>query len=46
MIRVKATLYGMPFYFAMDYKRSTGVRSGRSFDGHGMSTLPMRKVLV
>lgn len=45
VIRVAATLYGVPFYLAMGYKRSTGVRSGWSFDGHGLPIQPMRKVL-
>lgn len=45
VIRVAATLYGMPFYLAMGYKRSTGVRSSWSFEGHGLPIQPMRKVL-
>ena len=45
VIRVAATLYGVPFYLAMGYKRSTMVRSGWSFEGHGLPTQPMRKVL-
>jgi GNAT superfamily N-acetyltransferase len=46
VIRVAATLYGVPFYLAMGYKRSTGVRSGWSFEGHGIKIQPMRKVLA
>ena len=45
VIRVAATLYGTPFYLAMGYKRSTGIRSGGSFEGHGLPIQPMRKVL-
>lgn len=45
VIRVAATLYGVPFYLAMGYKRSTGLRSGWSFEGRGLPTQPMRKVL-
>ena len=45
VIRVAATLYGVPFYLAMGYKRSTGVRSSQSFDGRGLPIQPMRKVL-
>jgi GNAT superfamily N-acetyltransferase len=45
VIRVAATLYGVPFYLAMGYKRSTGVRSSQSFEGHGLPIQPMRKVL-
>jgi GNAT superfamily N-acetyltransferase len=45
VIRVAATLYAVPFYLAMGYKKSTGVRTGWSFDGRGMKIQPMRKVL-
>jgi len=45
VIRVSATIYGVPFYAAMGYKRSTGVRSSWSFEGHGLPVQPMRKVL-
>ena len=44
-IRVAATLYAVPFYLAMGYKRSTGVRTGWSFEGRGLKVQPMRKVL-
>ena len=45
VIRVAATLYAVPFYQAMGYKKSTGVRIGWSFDGRGLKIQPMRKVL-
>jgi GNAT superfamily N-acetyltransferase len=45
VIRLAATLYAVPFYLAMGYRRSTGVRSGRSFEGSGLKIQPMRKVL-
>lgn len=45
VIRVAATLYAVPFYLKMGYKRSTGVRQSWSFEGHGMPIQPMRKVL-
>jgi GNAT superfamily N-acetyltransferase len=45
VIRVASTLYGVPFYLAMGYVRSTGVRSGHSFEGRGLPYQPMRKVL-
>ena len=45
VIRLAATLYAVPFYLAMGYKRSTGVRSGWSFEGSGLKIQPMRKVL-
>lgn len=44
VIRVASTLYGFPFYLAMGYKRSTGLRNSRSFDGRNMPIQPMRKV--
>jgi GNAT superfamily N-acetyltransferase len=45
VIRVAATLYAVPFYLAIGYKKSTGVRIGWSFDGRGLKIQPMRKVL-
>jgi GNAT superfamily N-acetyltransferase len=44
-ISLAATLYAVPFYQAVGYKKSTGVRKGRSFDGEGLQYQPMRKVL-
>jgi GNAT superfamily N-acetyltransferase len=46
VIRVAATLTAVPFYLALGYKRSTGVRTGWSFEGRGLRVQPMRKVLV
>lgn len=45
VIRVAATLYAVQFYLAMGYKKSTGVRTGWSFEGRGLKIQPMRKVL-
>jgi GNAT superfamily N-acetyltransferase len=45
VIRVAATLYAVPFYLAQGYKRSTGIRNGRSFQGRGLRYQPMRKRL-
>jgi GNAT superfamily N-acetyltransferase len=45
VIRVAATLYAVPFYLSMGYKRSTGVRKSWSFEGDGMPIQPMRKVI-
>lgn len=45
VIRLAATMYAVPFYAAMGYKRSTGVRIGWSFEGRGLPNQPMRKVL-
>jgi GNAT superfamily N-acetyltransferase len=44
-IRVASTLYAVPFYLQMGYKRSTGVRSGWSFEGRGLTYQPMKKIL-
>lgn len=45
VIRVASSVYAVPFYLAMGYKRSTGMRSGWSFQGRGLTVQPMRKVL-
>ncbi len=45
VIRVASTLYAIPFYTALGYRRTTGVRNGRSFDGRGLQYQPMKKVL-
>ena len=44
-IKVAATVYAVPFYLAMGYRRSTGIRSGRSFRGKGLPVQPMKKTL-
>jgi GNAT superfamily N-acetyltransferase len=44
-VKVAATLYAVPFYLQMGYKRTTGIRSGRSFEGIGLPYQPMKKVL-
>jgi GNAT superfamily N-acetyltransferase len=46
VIRVASTLYAVPFYLKMGYKRSTGVRSGWSFQGRGLAVQPMKKILT
>jgi predicted N-acetyltransferase YhbS len=45
VIRVASTLYAIPFYSKMGYKRSTGLRSGWSFEGTGLKIQPMKKIL-
>jgi GNAT superfamily N-acetyltransferase len=45
-IRLAATLYAVPFYQAVGYKKSTGVRNGWSFDGYGLKYQPMKKELT
>jgi len=44
-ISLAATLYAIPFYAALGYKKSTGVRNGWSFEGSGLKYQPMKKVL-
>ncbi len=44
-IGIAATLYAVPFYLKMGYKRITGVRNGWSFEGTGLKYQPMKKVL-
>ena len=44
-VRVASTLYAVPFYTKMGYKKTTGVRSGRSFEGSGLKWQPMKKRL-
>ena len=44
-IKVQATLYAVPFYLAMGYRRTTGVRSMRIFEGARFPSQPMKKVL-
>lgn len=44
-IKVAATLFAIPFYSNMGYKRTTGIRSGTSFEGSGLPVQPMKKTL-
>jgi putative acetyltransferase len=46
VVRVAATLYAVPFYAALGYRRTTGVRNGWSFEGRGLRYQPMKKVLA
>jgi GNAT superfamily N-acetyltransferase len=45
VVRLASTLYAVPFYASLGYKRSTGVRVGRSFEGTGLKYQPMKKAL-
>jgi putative acetyltransferase len=45
VVRVAATLYAVPFYAALGYRRTTGVRNGWSFEGSGLTYQPMKKTL-
>jgi GNAT superfamily N-acetyltransferase len=44
-VRVASTLFAVPFYQAMGYKKTTGVRRLRSFDGNSLFYQPMKKHL-
>lgn len=45
VFKLLATLQSVPFYLAIGYKKSTGVRFIRSFTGDGLPSQPMKKVL-
>jgi GNAT superfamily N-acetyltransferase len=44
-IRVASTLYAVPFYEKMGYKKTTGLRPGWSFEGRGLIYQPMKKII-
>jgi GNAT superfamily N-acetyltransferase len=44
-IRVAATEYAVPFYLAVGYRKTTGLRNFKSFDGTGLKYQPMKKLL-
>lgn len=46
VIRLAATLYAIPFYTALGYRKTTGLRNGWSFEGSGLKYQPMKKVLT
>ena len=45
ILRVASSIYAVPFYLKMGYKRSTGIRNSWSFGGYVLPIQPMRKVL-
>jgi GNAT superfamily N-acetyltransferase len=45
VFKLLATLHAVPFYFEMGYRKSTGVRSIHSFEGRGLPSQPMKKVV-
>ena len=45
-IKLMATLFAVPFYQTAGYRKSTGVRKMRSFEGQGLPYQPMKKVLT
>ena len=44
-IKVSATLFAVPFYTKLGYKKTTGVRLGWCFEGPRMPHQPMKKKL-
>jgi GNAT superfamily N-acetyltransferase len=44
-IRVASTVFAVPFYQAMGYKRTTGLRRLKSFEGSSLLYQPMKKTL-
>jgi len=45
-VKLAAKPYAVPFYLKLGYKRSTGVRTGFSFEGRGLVYQPMKKVIL
>ena len=45
-ITLASTLFAVPFYQKIGYKKSTGVRRGSSFNGEGFKWQPMKKLLI
>ena len=45
VFKLLATIHAVPFYLEMGYRKSTGVRSIHSFDGAGLPSQPMKKIL-
>jgi len=43
VFKLSATLHAVPFYLAMGYQRSTGVRTMASFGESGLAYQPMKK---
>jgi GNAT superfamily N-acetyltransferase len=43
--KLLSTQHAVPFYLAMGYHKSTGVRSIHSFAGQGLPSQPMKKVV-
>jgi GNAT superfamily N-acetyltransferase len=45
LIKLMATIYAIPFYQKMGYKKTTGTRKMNCLDGTGLPYQPMKKVL-
>jgi len=46
VFKLMATLYAVPFYLSVGYKKSTGVRSMHSFEEDGLPYQPMKKIVM
>lgn len=45
VFKLLATMEAVPFYLAMGYRKSTGARSIHSFEGRGLTSQPMKKIV-
>lgn len=45
VFKLSATLYAVPFYLSVGYKKSTGVRFMHSFEEGGLPYQPMKKMI-
>lgn len=45
-VTLASSLYAVPFYLRLGYRKSTGMRTGPCFDGQGFPFQPMRKQLT
>ena len=45
VFKLSATLYAVPFYWSVGYRKSTGVRLMNSFNESGLPYQPMKKVV-
>lgn len=45
VFKLLATMHAIPFYLAQGYRKSTGLRNIRSFEGFGLPSQPMKKVI-
>jgi hypothetical protein len=45
VFKLLSTIYAIPFYLSLGYKKSTGVRRIHSFEGEGLYSQPMKKLI-
>lgn len=46
VIKLMSTIYAIQFYQSIGYKKTTGIRIMKTFDGSGLPYQPMKKILV